>query len=58
MLHLVSRRSQGYGDVTISSHGKRNVRQGYFEARMRWTKGPAAWPAFWLASTYISRCTC
>ena len=52
MLHLVSRRSQGYGDVTISSHGKRNFRRGYFEARMRWTKGPGAWPAFWLASTY------
>jgi hypothetical protein len=52
VLHLVSRRSQGYENITVSSHGKRNFRQGYFEARMRWTKGPGAWPAFWLSSTY------
>lgn len=52
LLHLVSRRSQGYKNITVSSHGKRNFRQGYFEARMRWTKGPGAWPAFWLSSTH------
>jgi hypothetical protein len=52
VLHLVSRRSQGYEGITVSSHGKRNFRYGYFEARMRWTKGPGAWPAFWLSSTY------
>jgi len=52
VLRLVSRRSQGYKDITVSSHGKHNFRQGYFEARMRWTKGPGAWPAFWLSSTY------
>ena len=23
---------------------------GYFEARMRWTKGDGSWPAFWLLS--------
>ena len=51
VLHLVSRRSQGYENITASSHGKRNFRHGYFEARMRWTKGPGAWPAFWLSST-------
>ena len=52
VLHLVSRRAQGYENITVSSHGKRNFRHGYFEARMRWTKGPGAWPAFWLSSTY------
>jgi beta-glucanase (GH16 family) len=26
------------------------VQQGYFEARMRWTQGQGAWPAFWLYS--------
>jgi beta-glucanase (GH16 family) len=52
VLQLVSRRSQGYRNVTISSHGKRSFRHGYFEARMRWTKGPGAWPAFWLSSAY------
>jgi hypothetical protein len=57
VLHLVSRRSQGYKNITISSHGKRDFRQGYFEARMRWTKGPGAWPAFWLSSTYHYKTT-
>ena len=51
LLHLVSRRSQGYPqiEVTTQSAGLR-FKQGYFEARMRWTKGPGSWPAFWLLS--------
>ncbi len=52
-LNLVSRRSQGYPDITVSSEGGSNpvtFRQGYFEARMKWTKGNGAWPAFWLSS--------
>jgi hypothetical protein len=53
ILHLVSRRSQGYPNVTVTTEGGSNPRtfkQGYFEARMRWTKGQGAWPAFWLMS--------
>ena len=53
VLHLVSRRSQGYPDVTVTTEGGSNpltFKQGYFEARMKWTKGPGAWPAFWLLS--------
>jgi hypothetical protein len=55
-LHVVSRRSHGYPDVTISSepHGTgkgRSFRQGYFEARMRWTGALGSGPAFWLFST-------
>jgi Glycosyl hydrolases family 16 len=53
VLHLVSRRSQGYPNVTVTTEGGSiplTFKQGYFEARMRWTKGPGAWPAFWLLS--------
>ena len=51
MLNLVSRRSQGYPDITLSSESKPRVfKRGYFEARMKWTKGKGAWPAFWLSS--------
>lgn len=53
VLNLVSRRSQGYQDITVSTEGGTNptvFKQGYFEARMRWTKGNGAWPAFWLLS--------
>ena len=50
VLHLVSRRSQSYPQVTISTETSStgHWKQGYFEARMRWTKGAGAWPAFWL----------
>jgi hypothetical protein len=56
ILHVVSRRSQGYPNVTASSEphrtGKgRSFRQGYFEARMRWTGALGSGPAFWLFST-------
>ena len=33
--------------TTLKSHA---FRQGYFEAKMRWTKGTGAWPGFWLYS--------
>ena len=33
--------------TTLKSHA---FRQGYFEAKMRWTKGAGAWPGFWLYS--------
>ncbi len=36
---------------TITTLKSRSFRQGYFEARMTWTKGDGAWPGFWLYST-------
>ena len=53
VLNLVSRRSQGYPDITLSSESgskPRVFKRGYFEARMKWTRGKGAWPAFWLSS--------
>jgi hypothetical protein len=54
-LHLVSRRSQGYANTTVSSEpcgqaNPKSFKQGYFEARMRWTGGDGSWPAFWMLS--------
>jgi len=52
-LNLVSRRSQGYPDITVTTEAGPNpltFTRGYFEARMKWTKGKGAWPAFWLSS--------
>jgi Glycosyl hydrolases family 16 len=52
-LNLVSRRSQGYPDITVTTEAGLNpltFTRGYFEARMKWTKGKGAWPAFWLSS--------
>jgi hypothetical protein len=56
VLHLVRRRSDGYPNVTVSSEpcGQENpksFRQGYFEARLRWTGVRGSGPAFWLFST-------
>jgi beta-glucanase (GH16 family) len=51
VLHLVSRRSQGYRGINVTTLKSHSFRRGYFEARMRWTKGQGAWPAFWLLST-------
>ena len=51
ILNLVSRRSQGYADITLSTESSTSSgrwKQGYFEARMKWTKGAGAWPGFWL----------
>lgn len=53
VLNLVSRRSQGYPDITVTTEAGSNphiFQYGYFEARMRWTGGAGAWPAFWLYS--------
>jgi beta-glucanase (GH16 family) len=53
VLELVSRRSQGYPDVTVTTEAGANAHHwqyGYFEARMKWSKGNGAWPAFWLYS--------
>ncbi len=49
-LFLKARRADGYRNVTATSYGHRAFRRGYFEARMRWTKGNGAWPAFWMNS--------
>jgi beta-glucanase (GH16 family) len=51
VLHLVSRRSQGYNIITVTTRKSRSFQRGYFEARIRWTKGDGAWPGFWLLST-------
>ena len=53
ILNLVSRRSQGFQNVTVTTESGTNpvtFRRGYFESRMKWTKGNGAWPAFWLLS--------
>jgi len=51
VLHLVSRRSRGYPNVSVTTLRSRSFRRGYFEARMRWTRGNGAWPGFWLFAT-------
>jgi Glycosyl hydrolases family 16/Bacterial TSP3 repeat len=57
VLHLRTSRNFSCGSgcnypmntVTTQSSG-RTFQYGYFEARMKWTKGNGAWPAFWLYS--------
>jgi hypothetical protein len=56
VLNLVRRRSDGYPNVTVSSEpcgqaNPKSFRQGYFEARLRWTGVRGSGPAFWLFST-------
>lgn len=56
VLHLVSRRADGYPNIGITTRrdtqaATRSWRQGYFEARMKLTGGKGAFPAFWLLST-------
>jgi hypothetical protein len=51
VLHLVSRRGRGYPNVSVTTLKSRSFRRGYFEARMRWTRGNGAWPGFWLLSS-------
>ena len=56
VLHLVSRRSQGYENIAVTTFSSRKIfKFGYFEARMKWTKGVASWPAFWLLSNAWAR---
>jgi hypothetical protein len=50
ILHLVSRRGRGYPNVSVTTLKTRSFKRGYFEARMRWTRGNGAWPGFWLLS--------
>ena len=50
-LILRARRADGWKNVTATTLGSRSFRRGYFEARVRWTKGNGSWPAFWLMST-------
>jgi Glycosyl hydrolases family 16 len=52
IFHLVSRRSQGYpSNISATTFSSQKVfKFGYFEARMRWTKGNGSWPGFWLMS--------
>jgi beta-glucanase (GH16 family) len=40
---------------TVTTLGSHSFKQGYFEVRMRWTKGAGAWPGFWLYSTQHAR---
>ena len=56
VLHLRTSRNFTYpggswprNTVTTLSSG-RTFTQGYFEARMKWTAAPGAWPGFWLMS--------
>jgi hypothetical protein len=56
VFHLVSRRSQGYQNIAATTFSSRKIfRYGYFEARMKWTKGNGAWPVFWLLSDAWAR---
>ena len=56
ILHVVSRRADRYPNNTVSSEpcgqaNPKSFRQGYFEARFKWTAGNGSTPAFWLLST-------
>jgi PA14 domain/Glycosyl hydrolases family 16/Fibronectin type III domain len=56
VLHVRSRRSDGYPNVTVSSEpcgqaNPKSFQQGYMETRFRWTAGNGSSPAFWLFST-------
>jgi hypothetical protein len=53
ILHMQSKRSQGYPNLTLSTESAPGLEwtRGYFEARMNWTGGNGAWPAFWLLSS-------
>jgi hypothetical protein len=55
VLHLVSRRARGYSNISVTTLKSRSFRRGYFETRMRWTRGNGAWPAFWLFATKHAR---
>jgi beta-glucanase (GH16 family) len=51
IVHLVSSRTNNYPDNTLTTQTSGlTFLQGYFEARMKWTAGHGAWPAFWLYS--------
>jgi beta-glucanase (GH16 family) len=50
-LYLTARKTDGWQEVTATTLGHKTFTKGYFEARMRWTKGNGAWPAFWMMGT-------
>lgn len=43
-----SRKQTDYATGFLDTYGKWVQRYGYFESRMKLTKGPGMWPAFWL----------
>jgi hypothetical protein len=58
ILHIVSRRSEGYPNRALSSLGypsdggpNKVWKHGYFEARFKWPRGVGSSPAFWLISS-------
>jgi hypothetical protein len=56
VLHLVSRRSQGFRNIAVTTFSSRKLfRFGYFEARMKWTRGNGSWPGFWMLSNAWAR---
>lgn len=57
ILHLVSRRSQGYpSHIAVTTFSSQKVfKHGYFEARMKWTRGNGSWPGFWMLSNAWAR---
>jgi F5/8 type C domain/Glycosyl hydrolases family 16/Thrombospondin type 3 repeat len=50
VLHLVTRRSQGYPYIFTTTDGTRFWQQGYIEGRMRWTGAQGSYPSFWMMS--------
>lgn len=50
ILTITARRSESYARREVITQPTIAFKQGYFEARMRWTKGRTAWPGFWLYS--------
>jgi hypothetical protein len=57
VLNLVSRRSQGFeSNIAVTTFRSHKIfKHGYFEARIKWTKGNGSWPAFWLMSNAWAR---
>ncbi|XHR26786.1 MAG: family 16 glycosylhydrolase [Chthoniobacteraceae bacterium] len=43
-----SKKQTDYATGFLDTYGKWVQRYGYFESRMKTTKGPGMWPAFWL----------
>jgi hypothetical protein len=52
VFHLVSRRSDSYpSHIAATTFSSQKIfKYGYFEARMKWTKGNGSWPGFWMIS--------
>jgi hypothetical protein len=50
VLHLVTRRAQGWPDIQTTTDDRRAWQQGYMECRMRWTGAPGSFPSCWMMS--------